>query len=70
MPGEACIFTPRQREVLGLVADGLPNKAIAYELGISIKTVEGHIAAMMCRTRVGSRVLLVRDGIRRGVIDP
>ena len=60
MPGEACIFTPRQREVLGLVADGLPNKAIACELGISIKTVEAHRAHVMHKTQAVSLPELVR----------
>lgn len=37
------ILTPRQRQVAELVADGLSNKAIARELGISIETVRVHL---------------------------
>lgn len=38
------MLTPRQREVAELVAEGLSNKAIARRLGISVYTVENHVA--------------------------
>lgn len=53
-------LSPREREVLeGLVA-GLPNKTIAYDLGISARTVEVHRANLMARMGAGSLADLVR----------
>lgn len=48
-------LTPREREVLNGLADGLPNKTIAYDLGISPRTVEIHRANLM--TKLGVRSL-------------
>ena len=48
-------LTPREREVLGGLARGLPNKTIAYDLGISPRTVEIHRANLM--TKLGVRSL-------------
>ncbi len=57
-------LSPREREVLdGLVA-GRPNKLIAYDLGISVRTVEVHRARMM--ERLGARQLA--EAIRLGVM--
>lgn len=49
------VLTPREREVLDGLADGLPNKTIAYDLGISPRTVEIHRANLM--TKLGVRSL-------------
>lgn len=49
------VLTPREREVLDGLAQGLPNKTIAYELGISPRTVEIHRANLM--TKLGIRSL-------------
>lgn len=48
-------LTPRERDVLGGLAQGLPNKTIAYDLGISPRTVEIHRANLM--TKLGVRSL-------------
>lgn len=48
------ILTPREREVLEGLAQGLPNKAIAHELGISPRTVEVHRANLMSKLNVHS----------------
>jgi two-component system response regulator FixJ len=48
-------LTPREREVLDGLAEGLPNKTIAYDLGISPRTVEIHRANLM--TKLGVRSL-------------
>lgn len=60
-------LTPREREVLdGLVA-GLPNKTIAYDLGISPRTVEIHRARVMEKMRARSLSELVRTAIQLGI---
>jgi two-component system response regulator FixJ len=47
-------LTPRERDVLDGLAKGLPNKTIAYDLGISPRTVEVHRANLMSKLRVRS----------------
>lgn len=59
-------LTPRERQVLDLVVAGKPNKIIAYELGISIKTVELHRANMKSKLGVRTvqdlmKLVLVRE---------
>jgi len=49
-------LTEREREVLGLVADGLPNKQIARQLGISEKTVKAHLTSAFRTIGVDDRV--------------
>lgn len=48
--------TPRQIEVLSLIADGQQNKHIALKLGISENTVEKHISSLYRRLQVHTRV--------------
>src|SRR5690606_21546788 len=45
-PGDTGLLTPREREVLELIAEGLPNKAIARELGISEHTAKFHVGSV------------------------
>ena len=54
------LLTPRERQVMYLVVEGLPNKEIAVSLGISQRTVETHRAAVMRRTRSASLPDLIR----------
>ena len=61
-------LTPREHEVLGLVADGLPNKTIALELGLSEHTVKFHLTAVMSKLDAQSRAEAVAEGFRRGLI--
>lgn len=60
-------LTRRQRDVLAGVLEGLPNKLIAYRLGISIRTVEHYRAAIMDKTGAKSLCELVRIGIEAGL---
>lgn len=48
------VLTPREREVLDGLAEGFPNKTIAYDLGISPRTVEIHRANLMMKLEVRS----------------
>ena len=61
-------LTPRQREVLRLVAEGLPTKAIARKLGISVKTAEAHRTQLMDRLDIHEIAGLVRYAIRTGLV--
>lgn len=61
-------LTAREREVLQLVAEGLPNKTIARRLGISDHTVKFHVAALMNKLGAASRTEAVHLGARRGLI--
>ena len=53
-------LTPREREVMGLVATGMLNKQIAYDLGTSEKTIKVHRARVMEKMQVSSVAALVR----------
>ncbi len=61
-------LTERERQVLQVVALGLPNKAIARRLGISEHTVKFHVAAILAKLGAGSRTEAVRLGARRGIV--
>jgi DNA-binding NarL/FixJ family response regulator len=66
--GPADGLTPREREVLRAVARGASNRAIANDLGISVKTVEAHRANLMAKLGMHDRTELVRYAIRTGLI--
>lgn len=61
-------LTPREREVLQLVAEGLTNTAIAAMLSISVKTVEKHRANIMSKLEADDLATLIRVAIKRGYI--
>jgi DNA-binding NarL/FixJ family response regulator len=61
-------LTPRELEVLRLVAAGLGNKEIAPRLGISEHTVKFHVASIMGKLGAASRTEAVTLGIRHGLI--
>jgi DNA-binding NarL/FixJ family response regulator len=62
-------LTPRQREVLRLIAEGLPTKAIARRLAISAKTVDAHRSQLMERLDIHDVAHLVRYAIRNHLIE-
>ncbi len=62
-------LTPREREVVKLVAEGFTNKQIAEALVISEKTVERHRANVMEKLGMRDRVELTRYAIRQGLIE-
>ena len=61
-------LTPREVEVLELLAEGLPNRAIADRLGISDQTVKFHVASISGKLGAANRTDAVRRGVRRGLI--
>lgn len=63
------LLTPREREILGLVGEGLSNKAMARRLGISVHTVKSHLEALFNKLDATSRAEAVTKGLRGGVID-
>ena len=63
-------LTPREIEVLKLIAEAWTNEQIATELVISVKTVERHRANMMEKLGMRDRVQLTRYAIRRGLVVP
>jgi DNA-binding NarL/FixJ family response regulator len=65
--GSLEILTKRERDVLRLIAGGLPNKNIAKELGISIRTVEAHRAHLSHKLGVRSAAGLVKYAIAKGL---
>ena len=62
-------LTPREREVLQLVAQGLTNRAIGRRLGISDRTVQGHLANIYEKLQVNSRTEAVTKALQLGFID-
>lgn len=62
-------LTPREQEVLTLIAQGLSNNEIADQLVISAKTVDRHRENIMRKLNLHSRVDLVKYALRKGLID-
>ncbi len=69
-PHPALNLSPRQTEVLRLIASGMGTKEIAYEIDISSKTVETHRSLLMEKLGIHDTANLVRFAIRHGVIEP
>ena len=61
-------LTPREVEVLELLAEGLPNNSIAGRLGISDQTVKFHVASILAKLGASNRTDAVRRALRRGLI--
>jgi DNA-binding NarL/FixJ family response regulator len=63
-------LTPREAEVVKLIAEAYTNRQIADTLGLAEKTVESHRANVLAKLRMRDRVELVRYAIRRGLVEP
>jgi len=66
---ELDLLTPREREVLQHIARGYMYKEIAAQLGISAKTVEAHVSAVLRKLQLSSRHELTRWAVHRRLID-
>jgi DNA-binding NarL/FixJ family response regulator len=64
------ILTPREREIVQLIAEGHSNKQIASILSLSLKTVETHRAAVMRKLNLSSSAALVRYAVRNRFVEP
>lgn len=64
------VLTPREREIVQLLAEARSNKEIASILGISVKTVETHRASIMRKLGISSIVDLVHYAIRNNLVSP
>jgi len=65
---EGTSLTPRELEVIRLMAHGLGNKSIARELGISPSTAKFHVASVLAKLGARSRAEAVSIGIRQGLV--
>jgi DNA-binding NarL/FixJ family response regulator len=66
---DAPLLTPREREILGLIGEGLSNKAMARRLGISVHTIKFHMEALFTKLDATSRAEALTKGLRGGVIE-
>lgn len=61
-------ITPREREILALIAKGNPNKEIGAQLGIAEDTVKQHVSRILQKLRVADRAQATAEAIRRGLV--
>ena len=68
--GRLKTLTPQQTRVLGMIGEGLLNKQIAYELGISEATIKAHVSAILLKLNVDNRTQAVIQLAKIGVTLP
>jgi DNA-binding NarL/FixJ family response regulator len=68
--GRVATLTPREREVLGLIGRGMPNKIIARELSLSEKTVKAHVSSILAKLGVTDRTQAALYAVREGLVQP
>ena len=61
-------LTPRELEVLDMLAEGLSNKLIAHKLGISEHTAKFHVNSILAKLHAGTRTEAVMRGVRLGLV--
>ena len=60
-------LSPREREVVELVARGLTNRQIASELSLAVKTVENHVGRILVKVDLQSRTQLAAYAVKHGL---
>ena len=68
-PEQDAALTPREIQVLSLLAEGASNKSIARRLGISVHTVKFHVASLLDKFEAIGRTDAVAHALRLGVIE-
>ena len=68
--GAANDLTPRELEVLTLLADGLPNREIAGKLFVTERTVKFHVGSILSKLDAANRTEAARIAARRGLVEP
>ena len=66
--GDEHVLTPRELEILGLMAHGLSNRDIASRLSLSTATVKGHVEGVFAKLNVSSRTEAVTAALRLGIL--
>ena len=67
--GQADILTPREREILQLLADGMSNVDVAAKLYISQETVKSHVRHILVKLEADTRTQAVAIALREAMID-
>ncbi|MBZ9752844.1 response regulator transcription factor [Deinococcus sp. HMF7604] len=67
-PQTASPLTPRETEVLRLIADGQGNKEIALQLGVSVSTVKVHVQDLLVKLKAADRTQAAVQALRRGLL--
>lgn len=68
MPEAQSPLTPRELDILRLIADGLPNKEIAEALGVSVSTVKLHVQDILTKLQASDRTQAAVKALRRGLL--
>lgn len=63
-------LTPREAEVLALLADGLPNREIAGKLFVTERTVKFHVGSILAKLGAANRTEAARTAVRQGLVEP
>jgi DNA-binding NarL/FixJ family response regulator len=69
-PAATSDLTPRQTDVLQLLAEGLTSKEIADRIGLSTRTVEMHVSRLLQRLHCRTRPEAIRTALERGWLQP
>ncbi len=67
--GQADVLTPREREILQLLADGMSNADVAAKLFISQETVKSHVRHILAKLEADTRTQAVAIALREAMID-
>jgi DNA-binding NarL/FixJ family response regulator len=63
-------LTPREREVLALLGEGLTNKELAARLFVAEKTVKTHVSAVLSKLHLADRTQAALFAVRHGLVEP